>query len=94
MTTFPPSEEDRALAAAMVPLLERGTDELREQYAKLPARDRLQATRDTLSVVTQEDYVAQPLLCLRFATRVGPLHILLRVEGTLFALLAQLRRNR
>jgi hypothetical protein len=85
--------EDRELVVQMVPFLERGAEALRVHCASMPAVDRLTAT-DSLLVVTQEDYVAQPLLCLRYATHVGPLHILLRVNGSLFALLARLTRTR
>lgn len=72
--------------AEMRPLLERGADAFLDRCA---SREELHGT---IWVVTQADYVASPLLCLRHAVKVGPVHILCD-GGVVFALLAQLRRR-
>lgn len=68
-------------------LLERGADAF---LVRCAARGEL--LHGTIYVVTQSDYVARPMLCLRHAETVGPLHILCD-GGAVFAMLAQLRRR-
>ncbi len=72
----------------MVPLLERGEEAFRAVCASR-AGERLYGT---FHVVTQADYVAHPLLCLRHVVHNGSVHILCE-DGALFALLARLTRR-
>lgn len=77
----------RELEDEMRPLLERGADAYIERCLA-----RAEILHGEFHIVTQADYVAQPLLCLRHAVQFGPVHILCE-GGALFALLAQLRRR-
>lgn len=89
------SQTEHELALQMVPLLERGAEAFRVHCAAGSSRDRRAelVAPATFSVVTQEDYVAHPLLCLQHALVDRPLHILLREPGALFASLAKLTRR-
>lgn len=82
------------LARAMVPLLERGDEALRAHIASLPASAGpvLGSGLGVLHVVTEEDFAANAMLCLRFVTSEAarkPMHILC-ANGALCALLEQL----
>lgn len=82
------------LARAMVPLLERGDEALRAHIASLPASSGpiVGTGIGVLYVVTEEDFAAHALLCLRFVTSEAarkPMHILC-ANGAICALLEQL----
>lgn len=76
-----------APAEEMRPLLARGADAFLDRCLA-----RGEVFHGTIYVVTQADYVGRPMLCLRHAVDVGPLHILCD-GGEIFALLAQLKRR-
>ncbi len=80
-------EPDREIATQMVPLLERG-----EEAFRVLCASRGERFCGTFHVVTQVDYVAYPLLCLRHAVHNAAVHILCE-DGALFALLARLTRR-
>lgn len=85
-----PTAPDTETAMRMLPLLDRGREALHAHLASLPAVARPMVVGNSLSVVTEADYVANAILLLRHVCRNGaPTHILC-TDGHLCALLEHL----
>lgn len=93
MHRFTPTGLDMVAAMQMIPLIERGRAALTAHILALPPRER-PVTPITIDVVTEADYTAHAIWCLRHAVHNGRTVHVLCENGSVCALLMRVPGKR